>query len=69
MSTVIVKIQTALSDPTHPSLVYDRDRTFMFHVPEAQVAERMRGRPKVYFYAEVIDDKLALGDEAPDQPW
>ena len=66
---LIVKIQAALNDPTLPSLVYDRERTFMFEAPEAQVAERMRGRDKVYFYAEVIGGKLALGDEAPEQPW
>lgn len=66
---LIVKIQAALNDPTLPSLVYDRERTFMFHTPSADVANRMQGRAKVYFYAEVIDGRLALGDEAPEQPW
>ncbi len=66
---IIVKVQTALNDPTLPALIYDQGRSFMLQVPAEGVAQRMRGRIKVYFYAEVHGTQLALGDEAPDQPW
>jgi hypothetical protein len=31
-----VKVQTALDDPTHPALVYDRERSFFLEVPPEQ---------------------------------
>jgi len=66
---LVVKVQTALNDPTHAALIYDRERSFFLEVPPGQVAERMAGRVKVYLYARVRYGLLDLGDEAPEQDW
>lgn len=66
---VIVKVQTALNDPTHPALVYDRGRALQRHVPVDQVVERMGGRAKVFFYAQLSYGQIVLRDEAPEQGW
>ena len=67
--SIIVKVQTALNDPTLPAMVYDRSRAFQRFVDTETVAERMAGRPKAFFYAKLSYGQLVLGDEAPEQPW
>lgn len=66
---IIVKVQTALNDPSLPALIYDRGRTFERHVDIDQVRERMAGRVKAFFYARLSYGQLVLEDEAPSQAW
>jgi hypothetical protein len=66
---IIVKVQTALDDPTSAALIYDRGRTFKRFVDVEQVSERMAGRIKAFFYAKLSFGQLVLGDEAPEQRW
>lgn len=66
---IIVKVQMAMNDPTHPALIYDRGQAFRRLVPPEQVAERMSGRPKVFFHARLSFGQLVLGAEAPHQRW
>lgn len=68
---MIVKVQLPIGGnmEVNPALVYDRDRSFQRYVPVGDVAERMQDRPKAYFYATLKFGQLALGDEAPWQPW
>jgi len=68
-SAFIVKVQTPLSDPTHPALIYDEMRSFELFEPVEHVAERMAGKAKAFFYAKIVGDKLVLGEGAPDQEW
>lgn len=67
--STIVKVQLALNGRANPALIYDRGQTFRIMVKPAGVAERMAGRPKAYFYAQVSDGQVTLGDEAPRQDW
>lgn len=65
----IVKVQTALDDPSHPALIYDRERNFFLEVPPEQVEGLMEGRVKRYFHARIRNRLLDLGTVAPDQDW
>jgi hypothetical protein len=67
--TIIVKVQTALNDPELDAMIYDETRALETFVPAAAVAERMQGRVKAFFFAEVVGDEVALGEEAPWQDW
>ena len=66
---VIVKVQLPQAGADDLALVYEYARANRRFVPVATVADRMRGRPKAYFYAKAGADPLVLGDEAPEQAW
>ena len=67
--SIIVKVQLPLNDPTLDALIYDEERSWQLFVPVEHVEGLMRGRPKVFFQARIVEDKLLLGDEAPEQDW
>lgn len=67
---VIVKVQVALNDAATPALIYDRGRTFRRTLKVDQVlSARLKGRPKAFFYAQLSQGQVVLGDEAPEQRW
>lgn len=68
---IIVKVQIPLesNQEVAPALIYDRGRTFRRHVPLEEVAARMAGRAKAFFYARLTFGQIVLGDEAPSQGW
>jgi hypothetical protein len=66
---VIVKVQLPIGGEDSLALVYEHGRANQRLVPVSTVADRMRGRPKAYFYAKAGADPLVLGDEAPEQAW
>lgn len=72
---MIVKVQIEISRhapglPGPQMLVYDKTGEIEFEglAPPA-VLDLMGGRPKVFFTAEVIENKIELQDEAPWQEW
>lgn len=69
---MIVKVQMPLNAGATQALIYDRDRhePFCRQVPSEQVAKRMAGRDKAFFYARLsFFGSIVLGDEAPWQEW
>lgn len=68
---MILKVQLPLASTeiNPPALVYNEDQSIYLHLPVENVSARMRGRPKVYFYATERDGDLYLDDEAPEQLW
>lgn len=68
---MIVKVQVPLATNTAPqALVYNEDRTVELFIPISNGLKAiMRGRPKVYFYAEVRKKLLHINEEAPRQEW
>jgi hypothetical protein len=67
--TLIVKVQTALNNPALDAMVYDETRSLEIFVPADDVKAVMAGRVKAYFFAKVVGDQIALGEEAPWQDW
>jgi hypothetical protein len=76
MKQIIVKVQVPLvSNVKHPlALVYSQDRHILKQlVCSAEILEIMKGRPKIFCYAEKEKGKdgnvLVLTGEAPWQTW
>lgn len=67
--TLIVKVQTALSNPTLPALIYDRSREVYQTVPVNQVTKKMGGKVKLFFHARINEGRIVLEKEAPWQDW
>jgi len=71
---MIVKVQASLSTnlPEQQYLIYDEARSIKLEGAMTQaLAERLKGRPKVYFEAILmgVNKSLVLGDETEEQKW
>jgi hypothetical protein len=68
----VVKVQASL-ETTHDQqqvMVYDEHRTFQHEGPlGADISRRLNGRPKVYFWAYWLGQRLIISTEAPAQHW
>ena len=67
---MIVKVQMPIGGDPTKALIYNEDRSvrelFAITYPLKQA---MRARMKAYFHAEIVNSKLVLGNEAPEQTW
>lgn len=69
LEPTIVKVQAPLGD-RGPALIYDEARRSVVHVPLApDLAFKLRGRPKAFFYARRAPGGWHLEEEAPWQTW
>lgn len=69
---MIVKVQLPLASDaeTAPALLYNKDRSVLMHVmPSRGLLSKMKGRPKVFFNADLVGDSIELGDETKPQDW
>jgi len=65
---MIVKVQQALND--NKVLVYNEDRSIFWEGKMSkEVKEKMNGRTKGYFNAEMIDTKVSINEEVEEQGW
>lgn len=66
-----VQIPIASNDPTPLALIYNRDRSFMTHVPICdELKKRMRGSLKEFFHAKKKPDgSVELLERATWQNW
>jgi len=69
---VIVKIQISLasSDGQSWAMIYDQSKTRIAQFePPKLLLDIMKGRPKAFFYAILVNDKFVIEEEAPWQEW
>jgi hypothetical protein len=72
---MIVKIQQSLfsSDGVTSVMVYDENRDYHYMTSKKKEVEpiiKLLGkRPKAYFEAELVNTRLQIGAEAPEQDW
>lgn len=69
---MIVKVQIfqASSDDKIRMLIYDEPREIMYECDLTDdMKTKMKGRPKAYFSAGIVYDKLHIGKEVNPQNW
>jgi len=71
---MIVKVQISLATTgaERQVLVYDETRQYSTQLPLSAcpgLEDVMAGAPRAYFEAEIVDTKLCLDRQLPDQGW
>ena len=72
---MIIKVQTSLtsSDDVERVLIYDESKDFFMESDDPDVVKHikkvMRGQHKQYFKAEIVDNKLEIGEMLFNQTW
>jgi hypothetical protein len=67
---MIVKIQMPQNIQSNLLLIYNKDRTIMFQEEVTQaIIDIMKGQPKAFFHADLVDGNLVLRDSADWQDW
>lgn len=71
-SRMIVKVQLSLSTshPTRRVLIYNEDESVLWEgAASEELIEEMDGEPKQFRYAEIINTKIDIQEQAPWQAW
>lgn len=75
MDNMIVKVQASLasSDGTSHCLIYDKSRDVMYETSDPEetkpILALLKGRPKAYFNAEIVNTRIQIHEEEQYQNW
>jgi hypothetical protein len=67
---MIFKLQQTLNPGAGRVLVYNEDRSIFLEAPlRADINKAFRGRAKIYFEGEMVDDEIVIFHEVDEQSW